>query len=61
MREYLLFMCPMLLHAPGGYGPDFLDVARLVQRYLKDLGIEAESKLQGYGVYLNQTIYDSST
>jgi hypothetical protein len=49
VRECLLSMCPMLLHASDGYGPDFLDVVQLVQRYLKDVGIEAEVKLQEYG------------
>jgi ABC-type transport system substrate-binding protein len=45
----------MLLHASDGYGPDFLDVVQLVQRYLKDVGIEADVKLQEYGAYLANT------
>ena len=49
VRDYLLSMCPMLLHATGGYGLDVLDVAQLLQRNLKDVGIEAELKLQDYG------------
>ena len=40
-----------LLHTSGGYGPDFVDAAQLVQRYLKDVGIEAELKIQEYGTY----------
>jgi hypothetical protein len=44
-------MCPMLLHASGGYGSNFLDVTQLVQRYLKDAGIEAELKLEAPGVW----------
>ncbi len=43
------------LHATGGYGPDFLDGVQLVQRYLKDVGIEAELKLQEYGAYMATT------
>jgi hypothetical protein len=41
----------MLLHASGGYGSNFLDVTQLVQRYLKDAGIEAELKLEAPGVW----------
>ena len=33
------------LTAPGGAGPDVLDAVQLVQRYLKDVGIEAELKI----------------
>ena len=44
-----------LLHATGGYGPDHLDAVQLVQRYLKDVGIEAEMKLQEYGAYIATT------
>jgi peptide/nickel transport system substrate-binding protein len=43
------------LHATGGFGPDFLDAVQLVQRYLKDVGIEAELKLQEYGAYIATT------
>ena len=39
------------LHATGGFGPDFLDAVQLVQRSLKDVGIEAELKLQEFGAY----------
>ena len=44
------------LHATGGYGPDLLDAVQLVQRYLKDIGIEAELKLQEYGAYFATTL-----
>jgi peptide/nickel transport system substrate-binding protein len=39
----------------NGYGPDLLDVVQLVQRYLKDVGIEAEMKVQEYGAYMATT------
>jgi peptide/nickel transport system substrate-binding protein len=39
----------------NGYGPDLLDAVQLVQRYLKDVGIEAEMKLQEYGAYIGTT------
>jgi ABC-type transport system substrate-binding protein len=44
-----------LLHATGGNGPDGLDAVQLVQRNLKDIGIEAELKLQEYGAYIATT------
>src|SRR5262249_15306998 len=40
------------LHATGGYGPDFVDASQLVQRYLKDVGIEAELPLQEFGAHI---------
>src|SRR5262249_20462690 len=43
------------LTANTGWGPDFLDAVQLVQRYLKDIGIEAELKLQEFGAYLATT------
>ena len=43
------------LHATGGYGPDFLDAVQLVQRSLKDIGVEAELKLQEFGAYVATT------
>lgn len=43
------------LHATGGYGPDQVDAVQLVQRYLKEGGIEAELKLQEYGAYMATT------
>jgi peptide/nickel transport system substrate-binding protein len=39
----------------NGYGPDLPDAVQLVQRYLKDVGIEAELKLQEYGAYMATT------
>ena len=44
------------LTVSSGYGRDLIDVAQLVQRYLKDVGIEAELKLQEYGAYMATTI-----
>jgi peptide/nickel transport system substrate-binding protein len=44
------------LHATGGYGPDLLDAVQLVQRSLKDIGIEAALKLQEYGAYFATTL-----
>jgi peptide/nickel transport system substrate-binding protein len=35
----------------SGYGRDLIDAVQLVQRYLKDVGIEAELKIQEYGAY----------
>jgi peptide/nickel transport system substrate-binding protein len=43
------------LSATGGYGHDLLDAVQLVLRYLKELGIEAEFKLQEYGAYMATT------
>jgi peptide/nickel transport system substrate-binding protein len=43
------------LWATGGYGHDLLDAVQLVLRYLKDVGIEAELKLQEYGAYMATT------
>jgi peptide/nickel transport system substrate-binding protein len=39
----------------NGYGPDLLDAVQLVQRFLKDVGIEAELKVQEYGAYMATT------
>jgi peptide/nickel transport system substrate-binding protein len=43
------------IHTTPGYGRDLIDAAQLVQGYLKDVGIEAELKLQEYGAYLATT------
>jgi peptide/nickel transport system substrate-binding protein len=43
------------LTAPGGSGPDVLDAVQLVQHYLKDVGIEAELKIQEYGAFIATT------
>ena len=45
-----------LLSTTGGYGPDFLDAGQLIQRYLKEIGIEAELKIQEYGAYFATTL-----
>src|SRR5215510_2826308 len=39
------------LTVSSGYGRDLVDAAQLVLRYLKEVGIEAELKLQEYGAY----------
>jgi len=44
------------LVATGGYGHDMIDAVQLVLRYLKEVGIEAELKLQEYGAYMATTI-----
>jgi peptide/nickel transport system substrate-binding protein len=38
-----------------GFGRDFIDDAQLVQRYLKDIGIKADLKIQEYGAYAATT------
>jgi peptide/nickel transport system substrate-binding protein len=43
------------LHATGGYGRDLLDALQLIQQQLKNVGIEAELKLQEYGAYMATT------
>jgi peptide/nickel transport system substrate-binding protein len=43
------------LTATSGLGRDLVDTAQLVQRFLKDVGIEAELKLQEYGAYMATT------
>jgi peptide/nickel transport system substrate-binding protein len=43
------------LMTTGGYGNDLLDAAQLVLRSLKEVGIEAELKLQEYGAYMATT------
>jgi peptide/nickel transport system substrate-binding protein len=43
------------LSATSGYGHDLLDAVQLVLRYLKEVGIEAELKLQEYGAYMATT------
>jgi peptide/nickel transport system substrate-binding protein len=35
----------------SGYGRDLIDAAQLVLRYLKDVGMDAELKIQEYGAY----------
>src|SRR5262245_40223302 len=43
------------LTATSGLGRDLIDAVQLVQRYLKDVGIEVELKLQEYGAYMATT------
>jgi peptide/nickel transport system substrate-binding protein len=38
-----------------GFGRDLIDDAQLVQQYLKEVGIEAELKIQEYGAYVATT------
>jgi peptide/nickel transport system substrate-binding protein len=39
------------LTTTSGYGRDLIDAAQLVQRYLKEVGIEVGLKIQEYGAY----------
>jgi peptide/nickel transport system substrate-binding protein len=43
------------LTTTSGLGRDLIDAAQLVQRFLKDVGIEIELKLQEYGAYMATT------
>ena len=43
------------LTVTSGLGRDLVDDAQLVQRYLKDVGIEAELKIQEFGAYVATT------
>jgi peptide/nickel transport system substrate-binding protein len=43
------------LTVSGGLGRDLVDDAQLVQRYLTDVGIEAELKIQEHGAYMATT------
>jgi peptide/nickel transport system substrate-binding protein len=40
-----------LLTVSSGYGRDLIDAAQLILRYFKDVGLDAELKLQEYGAY----------
>ncbi len=44
------------LTVTSGLGRDLVDDAQLVQGYLKDVGIEAELKIQEYGAYIATTV-----
>jgi peptide/nickel transport system substrate-binding protein len=44
------------LTVTNGLGRDLLDDAQLVQRYLKDVGIEAELRIQEHGAYVATTV-----
>ncbi len=43
------------LTVSSGFGRDLVDDAQMVQRYLKDVGIEAELKIQEHGAYMATT------
>ena len=43
------------LNVTAGYGSDLVDAIQLVQRHLKESGIDAELKLQEYGAYIATT------
>jgi peptide/nickel transport system substrate-binding protein len=43
------------LATTGGLGPDLLDAVQLAQRYLKDVGIDAQLKLQEWGAFMATT------
>jgi peptide/nickel transport system substrate-binding protein len=44
------------LTVSNGFGRDIIDDAQLIQRYLKDVGIEAELKIQEHGAYFATTM-----
>jgi peptide/nickel transport system substrate-binding protein len=44
------------LTVTDGLGRDRVDEAQLVQNYLKDVGIDAELKIQEYGAYVATTV-----
>jgi peptide/nickel transport system substrate-binding protein len=44
------------LTVSNGFSRDLIDDAQLVQRYLKDVGIEAELKIQEHGAYMATTM-----
>jgi peptide/nickel transport system substrate-binding protein len=44
------------LTVTSGLGRDLVDDAQLVQRFLKDVGIDAELKIQEYGAYVATTV-----
>src|SRR5262249_29754502 len=43
------------LHTTGGVGPYLIDAVQLAQRNLKDVGIEAELKIEEFGAYTATT------
>jgi len=43
------------LNVTAGYGNDIVDTFQLVQRQLKESGIEAEIRMQEYGAYMSTT------
>jgi peptide/nickel transport system substrate-binding protein len=44
------------LTVAGSRGHDIIDDAQLIQRFLKEVGIEAELKIQEYGAYVATTV-----
>lgn len=44
------------LTATSGLGRDLIDAAQLVQRFLKEIGVSADLKLQEYGAYMATTV-----
>jgi peptide/nickel transport system substrate-binding protein len=44
------------LTVSSGYGRDLLDDAQLIMRFLKDVGIEIELKIQEHGAYTSTTV-----
>jgi peptide/nickel transport system substrate-binding protein len=45
----------MQLHLTNGLGPHHVDIAQLVQRSLKEVGIEVELKIEEFGAYMATT------
>jgi peptide/nickel transport system substrate-binding protein len=43
------------IHTTNGLGPFLIDAVQLAQRFLKEVGIEAELKIQEYGAYMATT------
>ena len=43
------------MNVTGGYGSDVMDSFQVVQRHLKESGIDAELKVQEYGAYISST------
>jgi peptide/nickel transport system substrate-binding protein len=43
------------MNVTGGYGSDAMDAFQVVQRHLKESGIDAELKVQEYGAYISST------
>src|SRR5207247_7067372 len=48
------------LNVTGGYGADGMDAFQLVQRHLKESGIEAALNVQEYGAYMSTTFQGKS-
>jgi peptide/nickel transport system substrate-binding protein len=48
------FKTPLIVSS--GYGRDLLDDVQMIMRFLKDVGIEAELKIQEHGAYVATTI-----